>query len=84
MVVWGIGAEDDLETLRRFRDQMGITFPILHDPGTLVLNTYGQLRHEFGTRYPQDWIIGPDGVVLYFNEAFDHDAMVDVIESVLH
>ena len=84
VVVWGIGSEDDLETLQRFRDQMGITFPILHDTGTVVLESYGQLRHQFGTRYPQDWIIGRDGHVVYFNDEFDHDAMVDVIESELN
>jgi len=83
LVVWGIGGEDDIETLRRFRDQMGLTFPILYDAGTLVLNTYGQLRHQFGTRYPQDWIIGPDGRVLYFNDEYDNDAMADVIEAAL-
>ena len=82
-MVWGIGSEDDRSALEAFREQMGITFPILFDPGRVVLDMYGDLRHDFGTRYPQDWIIGPDGRVLYINDEYDQDAMTDIIESVL-
>ncbi len=81
LVVWGIASEDDVETLTTFRDQMGLTFPILFDGGGTVHSSYGQLRHDFGTRYPQDWIIGPDGRVLYFNDEYDHEAMTAIIEA---
>ena len=74
LVVWGVGSEDDLETLRRFRDQMGITFPILHDPGTLVLDTYGQLRHQFGIECVQNFgsmqLQYPDGAFGFHNQRF--------------
>ena len=62
---------------------MGLTFPILFDGGGLVHGSYGELRHEFGTRYPQDWIIGVDGTLLYVNTAYEPDEMTAVIEAEL-
>ena len=40
VVVWGIGSEDSLEILTSFREQMGLTFPILFDDGAAVQSQY--------------------------------------------
>ena len=82
LVVWGIGSQDGYEDLVGFRDQMGVTFPILFDEGARVQAQYEQVRARASV-YPQDWIIGPDGVVLYVNNAYDAEAMSAIIESAL-
>ena len=81
-MVWGIGSEDDFDSLVAFRDRMGLTYPVLFDEGGRVQAQYEQVRAR-GSIYPQDWIVGPDGTVLYFNNAYDADAMRAIIEAVL-
>jgi cytochrome c biogenesis protein CcmG/thiol:disulfide interchange protein DsbE len=41
-----------------FRDRLGITFPILHDPDRRVSHRYQALR------FPESWLIGPDGTLV--------------------
>lgn len=81
--VWGIASQDERPRLLRFKAQMGLTFPILFDERTEVLNRYGNLRHSFDTIYPQDWIVGVDGRVAYVNPGYDPEAMRAVIEAEL-
>ena len=82
MIVFGIGPNDDLATLINFRDQMGLTFPILFDQNGTVHEQYSQLT-QVPSAFPEDWIIGADGKVAYVNNIFDVDAMVAIIESEL-
>ncbi len=81
-MVWGVGSQDTYEDLVAFRDWMGVTFPILFDENATVQRQYEQVRARSSV-YPQDWIIGPDGIVLYVNNAYDAEAMTEIIESVL-
>ncbi len=83
LVVWGIGSEDTYEGLVAFRDRMGVSFPILFDEGRVVQAEYDQARAFRGTIYPQDWIIGPDGTVLYVSSTYDIDAMTAIIDALL-
>ncbi len=83
MVVWGIGSDDTFEDLVAFRDQMGLTFPILYDEGGAVQALYAQQSAFESTVYPQDWIIGSDGRVAYVNNGYDPEAMIAVIEAEL-
>lgn len=62
---------------------MGVTFPVLFDQGGTVQSQYGRLRHSFGTVYPQDWIVGIDGTVVYVNPGYEPDEMVATIEAEL-
>lgn len=80
-MVWGIGSSDPLDDLQDFRDQMGITFPILHDPGGAVLDDYAQQTAFPNTIYPQDWIIGADQTVRYVNNGYALDEMIAVVEA---
>jgi hypothetical protein len=34
--------------------------------------------------YPQDWVIGSDGTIVYVNNGFELDAMVTAIEDDLN
>ena len=67
--------------LKAFKEQMGLSYPILYDEGSKVLSKY-QVKKQ-NSPYPQDWIIGVDGRVRYFNSAYDLDAMRKVIDAEL-
>ena len=86
VVVWGIGSPDPgretEEQLAAYRDQYGITFPILLDEGGVVIDQYSQDLFEVSP-YPQDWVIGVDGKVAYVNTAYEIDEITAVIEAEL-
>lgn len=83
MQVWGIASQDLRPALLRFKAQMGLTFPVLFDGETEVLNRYGNLPHSFDTIYPQDWVVGVDGRVAYVSPGYDPEALTAVIEAEL-
>ncbi len=83
MQVWGIASQDPRDQVSRFVLQMGLTFPVLYDAGGDVIERYGRLRHSFGTVYPQDYIVGNDGTIVYVNPGYEPDEMVSVIEAKL-
>ena len=83
MVVWGIASREDQETLELFRDSFDIQMPILMDQDSQVFNQY-RLQSPFPTgAYPHDWIVGRDGTIVYFNNRFDADRMIETIEAQL-
>ena len=81
--VWGVAGDDPLATLIAFRDQMGVTFPILFDENGEVHDQYNAGPNETNSVYPQDWIIGGDGRVVYVNRAYEPEEMIGVIEAEL-
>ncbi len=83
VVVWGIASHEPVDALERFRDAYGLSFPILVDADGEVSEVYNQLMAFPSAAYPQDWIIGTDGVVVYANNAFELEEMVTVIEAEL-
>jgi peroxiredoxin len=80
VVVWGIGSEDSLEILTSFRDQMGLTFPILFDDGAAVQDQYNPGSVPTNSIYPQDWIIGVDGTVAHVNTVYEPEEMKAILE----
>ena len=83
VIVWGITSSETQSTVENFRDQMGLTFPILLDTDGSVNTEYLQVLAFESAAYPQDWVIGTDGVVVYRNNGFELDAMITAIESQL-
>ncbi len=81
-MVWAIGSQDPYDDLVAFYEHMGITYPVLFDEGARVQRQYEQVRARASV-YPQDWIIGPDGTVLYVNNEYDAEAMAAIIEPLL-
>ena len=82
MVVWGIASADSEGDLRTFVAQYGITFPILIDNQGVHLQ-YAQQTAFPTAAYPQDWVIGADGTVVYLNNGFELEAMLSAIASEL-
>ena len=81
--MWGIGAQDSWENLATFSDQMGLTYPILFDEGGETKAQYNPGKTPTNSVYPQDWIIGVDGTVVYVNTEFEPDEMSQIIEDEL-
>ncbi len=82
-MVWGIASDDDLDTLLSFRDQMGLTFPILYDEDGSVHAQYVGDTEFQGTKSPEDWVIGIDGTIKYYNGAYDAAAIKDILDDEL-
>ena len=56
---------------------------MLLDTDGSAIGAYEQLMAFPTAAYPQDWVVGNDGTVIYKNNAFQLDAMVQAIESQL-
>ena len=83
MVVWGIGSEDSIEGLQTYVEQLGLTFPILHDDGAMVKGLYNPGSVPTNSIYPQDWIIGVDGSVRFVATTYEPEEMIGVLEEEL-
>jgi peroxiredoxin len=81
--VWGIASADGEETVRTYAEQLGLTFPVLMDPGGVVADQYQQQSPFPSAAYPQDWIVDDEGVIVYVNNAFDLAAMEAALERAL-
>ncbi|MBI2907762.1 MAG: redoxin domain-containing protein [Chloroflexi bacterium] len=59
MVILAINEREDKETAGKFVKELGLTFPILLDPGEVVFNTYRV------TLFPSSFFIDREGVIRY-------------------
>jgi hypothetical protein len=70
---------DSPETLKKFADSRGITFPLVSDPGSAIIKRYGLLNETvdqktsaWGIPHPGTFILTPKGVVTarFFEDAY--------------
>jgi len=70
---------DTPETLKRFADSRGITFPLLSDPGSATIKRYGLFNttvdpqtRAYGIPHPGTFVLDPAGKVVarFFEEAY--------------
>ena len=83
MIVWGITSHESRDHVSQFVEQTGLTFPVLLDTDGAVNAAYQQLMAFPTAAYPQDWIVGNDGTIVYKNNAFELDAMEQALQSQL-
>ena len=83
MVVWGIASSEDADTVERYANFFGLTYPILLDTTGEVNMDYAMEMSFSSALYPQDWVIGTDGVVVYANNAFEADEIQAAIDREL-
>lgn len=83
MVIWAIGSDDEGEDLRAFAEQMGLTFPVLYDRTGDVHAEYTVQAAFDGTSFPQDWVIGADGRVVFVSNSYDPEALRRVLDDAL-
>jgi peroxiredoxin len=83
VVVWGIASRESEPTVQRYVDHLGLTYPILLDRDGRV-NEQSAMEMAFpSAAYPQDWVIGADGTVVYASNEFHLDAIQTAVESEL-
>jgi peroxiredoxin len=83
-VVWGIASQDQsIEDVQDFRDALGLTFPILWDPGGVVYDEYEVLTRYPSSAFPKDYIIDTAGIVAYVNNGYEPTEWIPIIEDQL-
>ncbi|MDH3687592.1 MAG: TlpA family protein disulfide reductase [Myxococcales bacterium] len=55
LAMWAVSVDDRAEPVAEFRERLGLTFPILHDPAKEASERYD------ARRFPESWIVGRDG-----------------------
>jgi len=82
-MVFGIASGESPSVVRAFAERHGLTYPILMDLDGSVNRQYAQEMAFPSAAYPQDWVVGTDGVVVYANNGFELDAMRTAIDNEL-
>jgi thioredoxin-dependent peroxiredoxin len=75
---------DDLETLKRFKEDRKATYQFLSDPGGKVAAQYSGLMPVVGLASRANFVIGKDGKVISIvtgGDAIDPGASVDACPS---
>lgn len=63
--MWAISIDPE-DALEKLREQAGITFPLLMDPGSRTIKAYGLLNEDHGEiPHPAAIIVDTDGIVRY-------------------
>ena len=83
---------DSPETLRKFSDSRGITFPLISDAGSAIIRTYGLLNdtvdpksRTYGIPHPGTFVVDRKGVVRsrFFEDAYQERYTAATILSTL-
>lgn len=81
--VWGIATREPPELVQTYVDALGVDFPILLDETGEVDRLY-DLEFAFPTgAYPQDFVVGTDGRIVYANNEPDVEAIERAVASEL-
>jgi peroxiredoxin len=83
VVVWGIATRESAEEVREWAELFDIDIPLLLDADGAVSALYqGTMAFPTGA-YPQEWLIGTDGVILHYANEFEVDVLIALIEAEL-
>ena len=72
---------DSRNELERFRDQLGIEFPILYDDTGEVHAQWLQDVAFPSAAFPQDWLVDPEGRVAYANNTYEPDEIRSLLDA---
>ncbi len=81
--VWAIASNEDRSAVQGFADQLGLELPVLFDEDGAVWGKYVEAGAFPTAPYPQEWLIGRDGVVTYYANELDIDAVEAALETAL-
>ena len=83
VVVWGIATRETRDRVRTYTESLGVTFPVLLDESGEVDRLY-DLMFAFPTgAYPQDFVVGTDGRIVYASNEPDVEAIEEAVISEL-
>jgi hypothetical protein len=80
VIVVGIHQNDSPDLVQDFREQTGVTFPLLGDQGTLWQFSFPE---GVGYPYPRDVIVGKDLRVRAIRNSFDVGEWTQLVEELL-
>lgn len=83
MRVWAIASREPEATVQAFVDYYGVALPVLLDADGAVIDAYAMRLAFPDTIYPQQWLIGPGGEIVYANNGYEPDELVAAIEREL-
>ena len=82
-LVWGIATRETRDRVQAYTEALGVTFPVLLDETGEVDRMY-DLLFAFPTgAYPQDFVVGTDGRIVYASNEPDVEAIEEAVISEL-
>lgn len=82
-LVWGIATGEDAGVVRAYTERLGVDFPVLLDTTGEVYRLY-DLAFAFPTgAYPQDFVVGTDGRIVYASNQPDVEAIEAAVQREL-
>ncbi len=83
-MVWAIASEERTEEdAFYFAEALDLTMPVLYDEDGVVHEDWVTYSEVPAAAYPEEWIVGTVGFIVYQEGIYDYDAVVEVIEAVL-
>lgn len=83
VVVFGVFSMESREQVQAWTEGFGVSFPVLLDTDGRVKAAYEQQMPFPTGAYPQDWVVGTDGLVVYQNNRWDLQAIEEAIQAEL-
>ena len=84
MQVWAIASDEYSQAeAERFADALHLTLPVLYGAGGTVHAQYVSQSTVPAAAFPQEWIVGTQGTIVYNATGYDFAAVVDVLEAEL-
>jgi len=79
VVIWGIVSNESPEHVGEYAEFLGVEFPVLNDVDGSVDRLY-DLEFAFPTgAYPQDFVVGTDGRIVYASNEPDLEAIEQAV-----
>ena len=69
--------------MRAWAAALDLSYPVLLDDGGVVHRQYELTMAFPSAAFPQDWVVGADGTLVYANNGFEADEMQAAIEREL-
>ncbi len=82
-MVLAIAPDDQLAYVEAFRDELGLTMPVLFDEGGRVHAAWDVEQAYADTFYPQDYVISPSGDVVYVSNTYEPERLAEVLDALL-
>jgi peroxiredoxin len=76
-------SDEPEQVIQDFADTLGLSLPILMDEGHVVTEAFHRESAFPTAAFPHEYVIGVDGTIVYYNNRFEYDQVVEVLEAEL-
>jgi peroxiredoxin len=81
--VWGIAVQEPADLVTRFRDAYDVGLPLLLDADGSVHALFEQAQPFPTGAFPQEWLIGKDGTIVWKSNRYEPDELKAAIDAAL-